>query len=90
VTWLPADDLLAPGAADLDVQLKPAAERLGTASPAAAASGRPPPPPLLVATGDRLVRRRTTCCLNDTVAASPCASCPLLPVAETRRRLGAR
>lgn len=55
--------------------------------------GRPlPAPPLLrVAAGDaaRLVRRRVTCCLNYTVAAQPCATCPLLPPAETRRRLAA-
>ncbi|HEX5882780.1 MAG TPA: (2Fe-2S)-binding protein [Actinomycetota bacterium] len=37
----------------------------------------------------RLVRRRVTCCLNYTVAAGPCATCPLLPPAETRQRLAA-
>lgn len=36
-----------------------------------------------------LVRRRVTCCLNYTVAGQPCATCPLLPPAETRRRLAA-
>ena len=34
-----------------------------------------------------LVRRRVTCCLNYTVAGQPCATCPLLPPSETRRRL---
>jgi hypothetical protein len=55
------------------------------------APGRPlPAPPVLQAGPDghpRLVRRRVTCCLNYTVAAQPCATCPLLPPAETRRRL---
>jgi hypothetical protein len=55
--------------------------------------GRPLPAPALlrVGAGDaaRLVRRRVTCCLNYTVAAQPCATCPLLPAAETRRRLAA-
>jgi hypothetical protein len=53
--------------------------------------GRPLPVPALlrVGAGDaaRLVRRRVTCCLDYTVAARPCATCPLLPPAETRRRL---
>jgi hypothetical protein len=53
-----------------------------------AVPGRPlPPPRLLAVAGDRLVRRRVTCCLIYTVAAGPCATCPLLPAAETRRRL---
>jgi hypothetical protein len=56
--------------------------------------GRPlPSPPLLqVAIGgrDHLARRRVTCCLNYTVADSPCATCPLLPAEETRRRMSAR
>ena len=55
------------------------------------ATGRPLPAPALlrVGAGDaaRLVRRRVTCCLNYTVATQPCATCPLLPPAETRRRL---
>jgi hypothetical protein len=38
VTWVAAEELLAPRSADLDVQLKLAGERLGTASLAVAAS----------------------------------------------------
>jgi hypothetical protein len=38
VTWLPATELLAAGSAHLEMQLKLAGERLGTASPAVAAS----------------------------------------------------
>jgi hypothetical protein len=53
--------------------------------------GRPLPAPAVLQTGPdgqpRLVRRRVTCCLNYTVAGQPCATCPLLPPAETRRRL---
>jgi hypothetical protein len=56
--------------------------------------GRPLPSPPLLQVGiggrDRLVRRRVTCCLNYTVADRPCATCPLLPAAETRRRMSAR
>jgi hypothetical protein len=56
-------------------------------------SGRPLPAPPLLRVGAgaaaRLARRRVTCCLNYTVAAQPCATCPLLPPAETRRRLAA-
>ncbi len=55
------------------------------------APGRPLPAPAVLQTGPdgqpRLVRRRVTCCLNYTVAGQPCATCPLLPPAETRRRL---
>jgi hypothetical protein len=55
------------------------------------ASGRPLPVPALLSVGSgdaaQLVRRRVTCCLFYTVAAQPCATCPLLPPAETRRRL---
>ena len=55
--------------------------------------GRPLPAPALLqvgpADGGCLVRRRVTCCLNYTVAGQPCATCPLLPPAETRRRLAA-
>jgi FhuF 2Fe-2S C-terminal domain len=55
------------------------------------APGRPLPAPAVLQVGPdaqpRLVRRRVTCCLNYTVAGSPCATCPLLPPAETRRRL---
>ena len=55
------------------------------------APGRPLPAPAVLQTGPdgqpRLVRRRVTCCLNFTVAGQPCATCPLLPPAETRRRL---
>jgi hypothetical protein len=58
-----------------------------------AAPGRPLPTPALLqvgpADGPRLVRRRVTCCLNYTVAGRPCATCPLLPPAETRRLLAA-
>jgi ferric iron reductase protein FhuF len=57
------------------------------------APGRPLPAPALLqvgpADGPCLVRRRVTCCLNYTVAGQPCATCPLLPPAETRRRLAA-
>jgi FhuF 2Fe-2S C-terminal domain len=53
--------------------------------------GRPLPVPALLAVGPgqaaRLVRRRVTCCLHYTVSAGPCATCPLLPPSETRRRL---
>ena len=55
--------------------------------------GRSLPTPALLQVGPaddpRLVRRRATCCLNYTVAGQPCATCPLLPPAETRRRLAA-
>ena len=55
--------------------------------------GRPLPAPALLQVGPPdggcLVRRRVTCCLNYTVAGQPCATCPLLPPAETRRRLAA-
>jgi FhuF 2Fe-2S C-terminal domain len=55
--------------------------------------GRPLPAPALLqvgpADGPGMVRRRVTCCLNYTVAGQPCATCPLLPPAETRRRLAA-
>ena len=55
------------------------------------APGRPLPAPAVLQAGPdgqpRLVRRRVTCCLNYTVAGQPCATCPLLPPAETRRRL---
>ena len=55
--------------------------------------GRSLPAPALLQVGPaddpRLVRRRVTCCLNYTVAGQPCATCPLLPPAETRRRLAA-
>ena len=55
--------------------------------------GRSLPAPALLQVGPaddpRLVRRRATCCLNYTVAGQPCATCPLLPPAETRRRLAA-
>jgi hypothetical protein len=55
--------------------------------------GRSLPTPALLPVGPvddpRLVRRRVTCCLNYTVAGQPCATCPLLPPAETRRRLAA-
>jgi len=55
--------------------------------------GRSLPTPALLQVGPaddpRLVRRRVTCCLNYTVAGQPCATCPLLPPAETRRRLAA-
>jgi hypothetical protein len=44
---------------------------------------------LVARLAERRVRRRVTCCLNYTVAAQPCATCPLLPAAETRRRLAA-
>ena len=49
----------------------------------------PVPPLLRVATGagDRLVRRRVTCCLIDSVTGQLCATCPLLPVEEIRRRV---
>ena len=54
-------------------------------------AGRPLPAPAVLQAGPdgqpRLVRRRVTCCLNYTVAGQPCATCPLLPPAETRRRL---
>jgi hypothetical protein len=57
------------------------------------AGGRPLPAPELLRVGPdgggRLVRRRVTCCLNYTVAGGPCATCPLLPPAETARRLAA-
>ena len=53
--------------------------------------GRPLPAPAVLQAGPdghpRLVRRRITCCLNYTVAGQPCATCPLLPPSETRRRL---
>jgi hypothetical protein len=49
--------------------------------------GRPLPAPALLRVGSRLVRRRVTCCLNYAVAGQPCATCPLLAPAETRRRL---
>jgi ferric iron reductase protein FhuF len=56
-------------------------------------AGRPLPAPALLRVGPdgggRLVRRRVTCCLNYTVAPGPCATCPLLPPAETGRRLAA-
>ena len=55
------------------------------------APGRPLPAPAVLQAGPdghpRLVRRRVTCCLNYTVAGQPCATCPLLPPSETRRRL---
>ena len=53
--------------------------------------GRPLPAPALLQVGPpdapRLVRRRVTCCLSCTTLGQPCATCPLLPPAETRRRL---
>ena len=55
------------------------------------APGRPLPATAVLQAGPdghpRLVRRRVTCCLNYTVAGQPCATCPLLPASETRRRL---
>jgi FhuF 2Fe-2S C-terminal domain len=58
-----------------------------------AAPGRPLPAPAVVRAGPGegtlLFRRRVTCCLWYTVAAEPCATCPLLPLAECRRRLDA-
>ena len=55
------------------------------------APGRPLPAPAVLQTDPDgqplLVRRRVTCCLNYTVAGQPCATCPLLPPAETRRLL---
>ena len=61
------------------------------ARPAARRPRRPLPAPAVLQAGPdghpRLVRRRVTCCLNYTVAGQPCATCPLLPPAETRRRL---
>jgi FhuF 2Fe-2S C-terminal domain len=86
VTWLAAGDLLGPVPVELDLQLKLAAERLGTDRLAVAASALLQVGP---ADGPCLVRRRVTCCLNYTVAGQPCATCPLLPPAETRRRLAA-
>jgi ferric iron reductase protein FhuF len=51
----------------------------------------PLPPPTLLPVGPdgqaRLVRRRVTCCLVYRVSGQPCATCPLLSEAETRRRL---
>jgi FhuF 2Fe-2S C-terminal domain len=80
-------------------------EEAGAAGLPAAATGRllagflrsaatPLPPPALLRVGgpggrDRLARRRVTCCLVYRVSGQPCATCPLLPEAEIRRRLRA-
>ncbi|HJW36282.1 MAG TPA: hypothetical protein VJ769_06565, partial [Actinomycetes bacterium] len=62
--------------------------------PARPAPHHPGPAPALLQVGPaddpRLVRRRVTCCLNYTVAGQPWATCPLLPTAETCRRLADR